>query len=303
MLRFLPAPLKGALNALALALNTILWAIMIFAMAIVKLLLPFKAARKPVDRILQTLASNWITGNGIWMHLTQKTRWQVSGVDDLQAKGWYLVNCNHQSWVDIFVLQRVFNGRIPFLKFFLKQELIYVPVMGLAWWALDFPFMKRHSAAYLAKHPEKRLEDQETTRKACAKFALIPTSVMSFAEGTRFTPGKHRHQQSPYRHLLRPKVGALALALNAMGERFQALIDVTIVYPEGVPNFWQFMCGKVDRVVVHVKSRPIPANLIGRDYGADAEFRTSIQQWANEMWDEKDRLITELHEEKEALPV
>ncbi len=71
----------------------------------------------------------------------------MQGVDSLHQRGWYLVSSNHQSWVDILVLQRIFHGRIPFLKFFLKQELIWVPVIGLAWWALDFPFMKRGKGA------------------------------------------------------------------------------------------------------------------------------------------------------------
>ena len=178
------------------------------------------------------------------MRLTQRTRWDVQGVDALRYEGWYLVNCNHQSWADIFVLQHLLNRRIPMLKFFLKQQLIYVPVIGLAWWALDFPFMKRHGKAELRKRPELRGQDAEATRRACEKFALVPTSVMNFAEGTRFTAAKHRSQSSPYRHLLKPKAGALALALNAMGEHFHSLIDVTIVYPGGAPNFWEFVCGK-----------------------------------------------------------
>src|SRR4029079_1630637 len=129
------------------------------------------------------------------------------------------------------VLQHVLNRRIPLLKFFLKQQLIYVPVIGLAWWALDFPFISRHSAAYLSAHPEKRFEDLEATRRACDKFARTPTSVMNFTEGTRFTRAKHRAQRSPYRHLLKPRAGAMALSLSVLGDKFDALLDVTIVYP------------------------------------------------------------------------
>ena len=175
------------------------------------------------------------------------------------------MNSNHQSWSDIFVLQHLLTRRIPLLKFFLKQELIWVPVMGLAWCALDFPFMRRHSEAYLKQHPEMRGKDQETTRKACEKFALIPTSVMNFLEGTRFTKAKHARQQSPYRHLLKPKAGGIALALNAMGEKFHSILDVTIVYPDGAPNFWQFLCGDLKHVVVHVQTLPVPPHLLGGD--------------------------------------
>jgi 1-acyl-sn-glycerol-3-phosphate acyltransferase len=177
------------------------------------------------------------------------------------------------------------------LKFFLKQQLLYVPVIGLAWWALDFPFMKRHGKAELRKHPERRLEDREATRRACEKFALVPTSVMNFAEGTRFTVAKHRSQGSPYRHLLKPKAGAMALALNAMGEQFHSLIDVTIVYASGVPSFWQFLCGQTPKVIVRVREVPIPAEFCTGDYSADAGFRTRFQQWLGELWEQKDGQI------------
>ncbi|MBP6280027.1 MAG: 1-acyl-sn-glycerol-3-phosphate acyltransferase, partial [Rhodocyclaceae bacterium] len=184
--------------------------------------------------------------------------------------------------------------RIPLLKFFLKQELIWVPVMGLAWWALDFPFMRRHSEAYLKQYPEMRGKDQETTRKACEKFALIPTSVMNFLEGTRFTKTKHARQQSPYRHLLKPKAGGIALALNAMGEKFHSILDVTIVYPDGAPNFWQFLCGDLKHVVVHVQTLPVPPHLLSGDYANDPQVREAYSLWVKELWQRKDQKITDI---------
>ena len=205
-----------------------------------------------------------------------------------------MVNCNHQSWVDILVLQHLLNRRIPMLKFFLKRQLIYVPVIGIAWWALDFPFMRRHTDAQLKRHPEKRFDDIEATRRACAKFALVPTSVMNFAEGTRFTHSKHRAQHSPYRHLLRPKAGALALALGALGGKFDSLLDVTIVYPHGAPTFWQFLCGNVRHVVVRARQVPIPADLRGGDYARDPKFRKAFQHWLQALWQEKDATIAGL---------
>ena len=180
------------------------------------------------------------------------------------------------------------------IKFFLKQQLIWVPVMGLAWWALDFPFMRRHSEEYLKLHPEMRGKDQAATRKACEKFALIPTSVMNFLEGTRFTPAKHRRQASPYRHLLKPKAGGIALALNAMGDRFQAILDVTIVYPEGAPNFWEFLCGRLRRVIVRVQILPVPAHLMKSDYSNDAATREAFAVWVRQLWQDKDAQISVL---------
>ena len=288
MLAFLPPALRGAIAFMLLAINTLFWCVLLLACALVKLALPFKAVRVRIDPVLNSIATCWIACNSGWMRLTQRTRWDVQGVDRLPYEGWYLVNCNHQSWVDIFVLQHLLNRRIPMLKFFLKHQLIYVPVIGLAWWALDFPFMKRHGKAQLRKRPELRQQDTEATRRACEKFALVPTSVMNFAEGTRFTPEKHRAQASPYRHLLKPKAGALALALNAMGERFRSLVDVTIVYPAGRPTFWQFLCGRTPRIVVRARQLPIPAEFCVGDYARDPAFRSSFQKWLDRLWEEKD---------------
>jgi 1-acyl-sn-glycerol-3-phosphate acyltransferase len=291
MLSFLPPFLRALIASTALLLNTLFWCSLLFVFALVRLLLPFRAARQVLDPVLNWIANRWVSFNTGWMSLTQPTVWDVQGVEQFSYRGWYMVNCNHQSWVDIFVLQRVFNGRIPLLKFFLKQQLIWVPVMGLAWWALDFPFMRRHSDQVLRRHPEKRLEDLETTRRACEKFALVPTSVMNFVEGTRFTPAKHAAQGSPYQHLLKPKAGGLALALHALGHRFDSLIDVTIVYPVGAPTFWQFLRGGVPRVVVRIDRLPIPGEFSAGDYSGDPAVRKQVQRWLHEQWLRKDALI------------
>ena len=139
-----------------------------------------------------------------------------------------------------------------------------------------------------------RGKDQATTRKACEKFALIPTSVMNFLEGTRFTPAKHLRQQSPYQHLLKPKAGGMALALNAMGDKFQAILDVTIVYPDGAPDFWQVLTGRLKRIIVRVRALPLPQHLVQGDYAGDPTVREAYQQWVQQMWLEKDALIETL---------
>ena len=294
MLNALPAPLVGLIASLLLLLNILFWVPLLLLLAMVKLLLPFRSIRLAVDPLLLRIAEAWIAGNSAWMGLTQRTLWDVQGIDALKYESWYLVNCNHQSWVDILVLQHLFNRRIPLLKFFLKQQLIWVPIMGLAWWALEFPFMRRHSEQYLKQHPEMRGKDQETTRKACEKFALIPTSVMNFLEGTRFTKAKHARQQSPYRHLLKPKAGGMALALNAMGDKFQAILDVTIVYPDGAPTFTDFLLGKLKRVVVRVRVLPVPAHLLRGDYAQDPGFREAFSHWVQQLWRDKDAQIRAL---------
>jgi 1-acyl-sn-glycerol-3-phosphate acyltransferase len=288
MFRLLPAWCRGALMGALLVLNTLLVALAMVPPALLKLLLPASGLRMRMDQALNALASTWVAVNNAWIGVVSPQAWDVAGVEGLHAQGWYLVSPNHQSWVDILVLQRVFHGRIPFLKFFLKKELIWVPVIGLVWWALDFPFMAR------GKGRGAQRNDLETTRASCRKFRRIPTTVINFVEGTRRTPAKHAAQESPYRHLLRPKTGALGVALATMGELFEALLDVTLVYPEGVPTFWDLLCGRVGRVVVRVQPRTIPAELLGGDPSADSTLRQRHTQWVQAQWREKDELVTQL---------
>ena len=300
MLNALPPLLVGAIAGLLMVLNALFWVPILLLFALLKLLVPVPAFRRAIAPVLLWIAEAWISCNSGWMALTQRTRWDVAGLDGLDDRSWYMVSCNHQSWVDILVLQHLLNRRIPLLKFFLKQQLIWVPVMGLAWWALDFPFMHRHGAEYLRRHPEMRGKDQETTRRACEKFALAPTSVMNFLEGTRFTPAKHARQQSPYRHLLKPKAGGLALALDALGDKFQAILDITIVYPEGRPTFWHFLQGRMHRVSVRARRIEVPRHLNLAQYSSDPAVRAVFHAWVHSLWEHKDALITQVLQEQAA---
>lgn len=294
MLNFLPHLVIGIIASVLFGVNVLIWPVLVIVVAVVKIMLPLPPLRRLFNVVLRWFSENWISCNGLWIRLTQKIQWDVQGLAGLNYHGWYLVSSNHQSWVDIFVMQHLLNRRIPLLKFFIKRELFWVPVMGLAWWALDFPFLRRHSAKFLQKHPAQRGKDLATTRLACKKFAHMPTSVMNFLEGTRFSPAKQEQQQSPYRHLLRPKAGGIALALNVLGEKFNSLVDITIVYPDGIPTFWEFLCGKVKKIIVRVKQVEIPQQFLSGDYEGDNDFRLAFQQWVHELWREKDLQITAL---------
>ncbi|MCP5170266.1 MAG: acyltransferase [Hahellaceae bacterium] len=294
MLNFLPAPLIGVISALLLGINTVFWCTLLYIPAILKLIIPHKGWRVLCTKVIIWISECWIAFNSGWMKLTQKTRWDVEGLDNLNHEGWYLVLSNHQSWVDIFALQHVLNRKVPFLKFFLKQELIWVPVIGLAWWGLDFPFMKRHSPEYLKKNPHMRGKDLETTRKACEKFRYTPVSVMNFVEGTRFTPAKHERQASPYQHLLKPRPGGTAFVLDTMGDYIHTLLNITLVYPYGRPTFKDFICGRVKEVRMRVEQVQIPAHLLNGNYAEDAEHRENFKQWLHELWLEKDKKIADM---------
>ncbi|HEX5757096.1 MAG TPA: acyltransferase [Arenimonas sp.] len=287
------ATLRGVLALILVAASTLAHTAVLLPLSLFKLLLPWTSARAAVSRLLVRIAESWIAFNSGLIDVMTPTSIEVEGLDGLRHEGWYLVLANHQSWVDIPVLQKVFNRRIPFLKFFLKRQLIWVPILGLAWWALDFPFMRRLSKSQLARNPALRGKDMEITRRACERFRLLPVSVMNFVEGTRLTPAKHAAQGGAYRHLLRPKAGGVAFVIGAMGGMLQAVVDVSIAYPDGRPTVWELFTGRVPRVRVKVRQRPIPSDLVG-DYENDVEFRKRFQAWMNGVWADKDRDLEQL---------
>ncbi|MFH1154356.1 MAG: acyltransferase [Pseudomonadota bacterium] len=293
MLNFLPGMVKGVLSFSMYFINTVVMCSMLLVVAAIKFLIPSPWFRRGCDRILITIATLWISINAMNSDLFNAIEWDVRGVEELDPNGWYLVVSNHQSWVDILVLQKVLNRRIPFLKFFLKKELIWVPFLGLAWWALDFPFMRRYSRSFLGKNPHLKGKDLENTRKACEKFKILPVSVMNFVEGTRFTPAKHQAQNSVFQNLLMPRAGGIAFVLGAMGEYLTKVVNVTIVYPDGADTFWGFISGRVKRIIMDVEVLPITADLIG-DYFNDQEFRDRFCLWVNGLWEKKDDTIRAL---------
>ncbi|CAM3689696.1 acyltransferase [Rheinheimera salexigens] len=291
MLSFLPSALTGTLSLILYIINTLFWFVPVTLLAILKLL-PLPGWLRLITYLLDGCAVAWISLNNLTTALFTRISWQVTGVEGLTKKDWYLILANHQSWADILVLQKIFNHKIPFIKFFLKKELMYVPFLGICWWALDFPFMKRYSKQFLQRNPHLQGKDIETTRKACAKFRFKPVTIMNFVEGTRFTPAKHLQQQSPFTNLLKPKAGGVAFVLGAMGQQLHKILDVTIFYPKGIPTFWDFISGKVPQVTVNVVVKPIHKELLG-DYN-NAQYREQFQLWINELWQHKDQQISEL---------
>ncbi len=290
----LPGPLKAIL-ALILVLGNTLWLFPILLFfAIVKLVVPIPPVRKACTIVLIRIAWLWIGFNNLLSDLLFQIEWDVRGTSNLSRDQWYFVTCNHQSWTDIPVIQHVLNSRIPLLKFFLKQQLIWVPFLGIAWWALDFPFMQRHTREQIARNPALRNKDIEATKAACEKFRFTPVTVFNFMEGTRFNPAKQAAQDSPYRHLLRPKAGGTAFVLSAMGDSLATMLDVTIVYPDGRSGIWDYLCGRINRIIVDIQTRDIPMRFRGMDYENNPAIRSDFQNWVSQLWQEKDEKIEEL---------
>ena len=274
-----------------LGLNTAVHLVPLLLIALLKAVLRTDTMRDRCDHWLMALVASWIAVNS-WMieHLTRLDV-QVDGLPEPMPDGHFMILSNHQSWVDIPVLQKVLNRRLPMLRFFLKDQLIWVPLLGLAWWALDFPFMKRYTREQIARRPELAGRDIAATRKFCEKFSRIPVAVGNFVEGTRFTEAKHAAQNSPYRHLLKPRAGGTAFVLDAMGKSIDRLVDITIVYPHGRGELFDLFADRIPEVRVRIRVLPVPEQFKGRDYQQDAEFRAEFQAWLNAFWQAKDETI------------
>lgn len=293
MLGFLPGPVKGVLASILLVANLLAWFVILIPFALIKLCFPLPMVRKPMDFVLNFICTKWANCNKLFLMFLNDITWDIQGDNDLSMKEWYLVLANHQSFSDIVVLQYVLNGRIPYFRFFLKKELAWVPVFNFVWYALDYPYMKRYSSEFLEKNPHLKGKDIETTKKSCERFKHTPVSVMNFVEGTRFTPAKHKKQQSPFTYLLKPKAGGIAFVLAAMGDLLTEIIDVTIVYSPRAMGLWDFLCGRVPKVTVRVRKLPITDEIKG-DYFEDEAFRQGFQNWVNTLWLEKDAILENL---------
>ncbi|GHS80914.1 acyltransferase [Pseudomonas sp. PAGU 2196] len=289
--------LTGILTTLLLLLNTVVLICPLLVFALLKLVLPGRG-RDYASAAVMWVAETWSEIDKAIFALCIPTQWDIRGVDRLRKDTSYLAVSNHQTWVDIPALIESLNRRTPFFKFFLKKELIWVPLLGLAWWGLDYPFMKRYSKAFLDKHPELKGKDLEITKAACELFKRQPVTVVNYLEGTRFTEAKRQEQQSPYRYLLKPKAGGVAFVLAALGEQLDALLDVTIVYPGNqAPGFWDLLNGSISRVIIDIQVRELDPALWDGDYENDPAFRQTVQAWVNQLWLEKDQRIEQLRAE------
>lgn len=285
----LPPSLVALLAGVALLITTTVAFLALLPFALLKFLVPLRGFRKACAELVNAVCLHWVDANAFLYELLYPNAWNIEIAGELNPAKSYLLICNHQSWSDIPVLFHVFHHRTPFLRFFLKRELLWVPVIGLACWALEMPFMKRHSREVLEKHPELKGEDLKTTRRFCEKYRGQPVTVVNFLEGTRFSEAKRIEKRSPYRHLLPPKAAGLSFALNAMGDQFAGILNVTIAYrPSKLPIAWSWLSGEQTRLAVHAEVQPLPQDLLAGDYQNDPVFRARFQTWLNGLWARKD---------------
>jgi len=288
--------IKGVLTSTVLMINSIVLVSILLFFALLKLIFPIQNIRIGLSKILVWVAELWIHVNSTAYRWIHGNKIVVNEMPELSKNQWYLVVANHQSIGDIPIIQTVFNRKIPFLKFFIKQELIWVPFLGLAWWALDFPFMKRYSKKFLEKRPHLKGKDMKQTQKSCAKFKTFPTSVINFVEGTRFSSEKQRKQSSPFEYLLKPKSGGIGVVLGSMGSQMKQLLLVTVAYQKQAPSNWQYLCGEFEKAILNCEKIVIPDTLLNKNYQTNEKFKSELFKWSEKLWYKQDQRLKDYYE-------
>lgn len=284
--------LRGFVSSLLLVLTTLFWGIPLIALTLVKLVMPTRRLRRLVLKGLNGVALYWVGSNLWWMRRWLKPRLEIHLPEGLSRDQWWLVLANHRCWTDIFLLFLALHRRIPMPHFFVKRQLIWVPIVGLAFWAMEFPILRRLTREQRERQPHLARRDQEATERMCRHARERPIAIYNFVEGTRFTPAKHAAQGSPYRHLLRPRAGGIAQVLNLLGDRLGGILDVTLYYRNATPTFWGFLCGREGPVRLEARRLEIPDWMHEGRYTDDPHYKERFHSWLNALWQEKDDALS-----------
>tara|TARA_B110000008_G_scaffold146381_1_gene148034 strand:+ start:1639 stop:2520 length:882 start_codon:yes stop_codon:yes gene_type:complete len=255
--------------------------------------IPNKNLKVSLGSLSNSMGSATVASITAALRILHKLEWDFQIPKDVNTDTWYLAISNHQSWADIFILLAAGHKKIPLLKFFMKKELQWIPIIYLVHKTIDMPFLNRHSRAQIQANPELRKVDFENAKIAAKRFSRNPSTAFSFLEGTRFSRQKHAVQESPYTNLLKPKVGALAIALSGMPQ-VNALVDFTVVYATEKRSTWDFLCGELSKAKVVTKTYTLPEKLKNRSFEEDDDYRKSFQTFVNAIWLEKEQTIKDL---------
>lgn len=288
MLHFLPWPILFTINSVIITLSVTINSIPVLLLSCVRLVLPFRWVNVMAERSNYVFYRIFVSVNAFAIFLTNRIDWDVQGNDFPQVKKSCIIICNHLSWADIVLLLHIYRGKIPLTKFFLKKNLIYIPLIGLACWGLGMPFLNRYTREQLIKNPELKNRDIETTRKACRRLVYAPSTLINFVEGTRYTPAKAAKSKSPYKHLMVPKSPSLAIALGEIGNDIEALFNTTMCYRYNTKSpFIDLLKGRMRTVYARIEKIPVTEELVG-NYLEDKQFKHNFGVRLREIWAQKD---------------
>lgn len=238
--------------------------------AIVSLLLPFEFVSRACFFLVKHLYRWCVWVDSFWMQQVVGIKLSVDGEANTHPAP--VVICNHQSWFDIPLIQDVISKDGPMIKFLIKQELAWVPIIGWICLVLDFPRLNRSKQIGDRKADFSIIE--KTTKSHGKQGALL-----IFPEGTRYTANKHLSQASPYQHLLKPKAGGMKI-IKKNTDPATPLIDITINYGEKQPHIWRCLHGNPRHIHINIEHFTL-AQL------------DNVEEWLNQRWQEKDTILNQ----------
>ncbi len=256
-------------SALWVVANLSFWLIPLLTVSLLKILLPIPLVTKFCQRVLEFIYRSAVLVDSFWM--TRVIGIRINIIGQLPDHPSPIVVSNHQSWFDIPIIQHTVTSQGPILKFLIKRQLVWVPIIGWICYALNFPRLNR------GQGDNARQKDFAAIKSASDTLSTERGALLIFAEGTRFTAAKHQAQASPYQHLLKPKPGGLKIALES-APADTPVVALSVVYRNQVTHFWRCLHGACPTIDVVINNYTV----------ADV---TDARTWLEARWREKDQLI------------
>ncbi|MCG8333240.1 MAG: acetyltransferase [Proteobacteria bacterium] len=294
--------LVGVFALTYISINLTLGLIPLLILALLKLVIPLQFVK---DRIYQLMLGIYAFAVHVDSFLLKRLlgiTFDVVGLQNLDKRSNYLVISNHRSWADILILQSLLINGAPIIKFIVKQEVIFIPLVGLICWAYEYPFVKRSSLKDSGKSG-KRLRDLSTINQSLENLGNQPTTIINFVEGTRFNLLKSKKTESPFPHLLKPRAGGLTYILNTFGKDIDYVLDFTIAYDTEEPVFWNLMSGKCKRIKIEIKQIALKDLMQKFEINDNVIDYTSVSNWLKRFWQEKNDKLKIAYDDFRQQPV
>jgi 1-acyl-sn-glycerol-3-phosphate acyltransferase len=258
------------LSALWVAVNLLIGFTLLLPVSVIRWLIPLPAVSRWCFFIVDHVYRLAVKVDSFWMMKVVGIELIIKGKANTDRAP--VVICNHQSWFDIALVQEVITGNGPIIKFLVKREIAWVPIIGWICLALNFPRLRR------SKKDGARVSDFSIIQKATKTHGDETGALLIFPEGTRFSELKKSKQKSPYQHLLKPKTGGLNVITQHAGAD-TSLIDVTIDYHQKDIWIWDCLHGDPSKITITL------------DHYKLAEI-DDIETWLNNRWLAKDKILS-----------
>ena len=247
-----------------------------------------------INKVTKSLYFLWININELLITRLLRIQIDIPQINQMSENNWYILTSNHQSFFDIILVQIFCKRHKLYNKFFMKESLIYLPFIGISCWGLDFVFIKRFSKKDLKRNPEKIAKQHNYILQKCELYKTYPCTIVNFIEGTRYT--KNKAAKSSYKNILGPQPMGLSLLMTTMQPKIKQVLDISIVYPDRVDNFFDLFFQSNHKILLSCNIIDVDHSHAG-DYRNDKNYRASFNKWLKEIWRSKDQKISDMKQQ------